>query len=387
MRLLRDGFEVCRLAASPRWRSKAGGALALCAALGGCAAPTEVLVLVGTDAPNEWLLSLRVDAARERSTTGRGQSWTGAAAGATQFALPSSFAVVPPADAVSGERATITAELSVRPPGALAPTVLRTRRTITFVRGVTQQLGLFLPLSCAAATTGCAQVPPEQCVQSQRCEEQGLTCGNDGTCVTPVVPPSAPFEPFPDASRMDAVVPDAPSDAPLDAPADRASDAPAEARADVAPVDVTAGCTPSCGGRACGGDGCGGSCGSCATNFQCMSGRCVCVPSCPGGRDCGRSDGCGGSCTGCPAGLTCATSTGSCYCAGGCGSRACGPDSCGYGGATGCGSCASNQTCTSAGACSCTHFCGGRCCPAGTALCGSGGQCCDGITCVAGCPC
>lgn len=74
------------------------------------------------------------------------------------------------------------------------------------------------------------------------------------------------------------------------------------------------GCTPNCFERTCGNDGCGGSCGPCAGNEVCQSGRCVCVPAC-GGKDCG-DDGCGATCGTCAAPRTC--QGGQCVCPGDC---------------------------------------------------------------------
>jgi hypothetical protein len=57
-------------------------------------------------------------------------------------------------------------------------------------------------------------------------------------------------------------------------------------------------CEADCDGLSCGSNGCGGSCGSCGASEICVTGACVCEPSCPQ-ESCGEDDGCGGLCPGC----------------------------------------------------------------------------------------
>ncbi len=122
-------------------------------------------------------------------------------------------------------------------------------------------------------------------------------------------------------------------------------------------------------GRECGAgdDGCGGTleCGSCGAEAGCSpEGRCGC-----------RYESCEGLC--CPLGLQC-TPVGCCRPS--CGSRECGPDSCGGL----CGECGTGASCGPDGQCACDILaCGDACCAAGE-VCAAGACClptCSGRVC------
>jgi hypothetical protein len=352
------------------WRR---GALVAAAVLSvGCLSPpTEVLVVVNSNAPSSQLVSYRVwvhDGAESPSNR------TDAAAQWQQ--LPGrnpdegvSFTIIPKE---GGPRdGTFTIRIEATSDGI---TVSRTHRG-QFWRGKRQPLLLAINFDCGRETVGCRD-RSIRCTVERLCEEQGRTCGPMATCI-PIDLPTEPFDagldgatlvvpPRADASSADAFSTDAFSDVPTDT----ADDALAQDVAMDARVDS---CTRNCAGRACGDDGCGGSCGTCPMGQSCNGmGQCVptCTPNCAG-RECG-SDGCGGSCGTCAAPSTC--NMGRCTCTPNCAGRECGSDGCGGS----CGTCAAPSTCNM-GRCTCTPSCsgsrscgmpdgcGGRCtgCPSG----------------------
>jgi alpha-tubulin suppressor-like RCC1 family protein len=82
-----------------------------------------------------------------------------------------------------------------------------------FVRGTSQQARIFFNARCVDSAVGCTSVPAERCTVSERCVEQGATCGDQGECVDVELPTSVgrdaeppDVEPRADASaqRVDA---------------------------------------------------------------------------------------------------------------------------------------------------------------------------------------
>lgn len=155
--------------------------LAALALAAGCETPaTGVLVVVGTDL--DPALPLVVTAHLSRGLDGGdgrlAGPWTRVAPDAEALdggvTLPLSFGVVP------GDN-PVDEPVSVLVEGAVGDVVLRRRASFAFVARRTSVLRVFLTQRCAEPATGC--VEPVRCTVQQRCEEQGLTCGNDGTCV------------------------------------------------------------------------------------------------------------------------------------------------------------------------------------------------------------
>ncbi len=160
-----------------------GLAMLVTLALASCRfAPTEVLVVIDSDAPPSRVLTLRATVRTGTAIDGPGElrSWTHGA-GSAGIALPASFAIIPGA---SGRDARISlvidAELA---PGAPGEAALRFRRIAFFSLSpsVTHVLRVFLSVECGAPAVGC--VTAGTCTVGTLCEEQGRTCGDQGACV------------------------------------------------------------------------------------------------------------------------------------------------------------------------------------------------------------
>ena len=155
------------------------------AAIAGCRyTATEVTIHVDSDLGSRRAtsLSVTVRGAAQSSTGAVGDaSWPFEGAGA--ITLPASFGVTPSSTGPRDSAVTMVVELRVAADGADRP-ALTLRRTARF-RFVTQRslsLPVFLPLACGSLATGCTTVPENECTVTVRCEEQGLTCGNDARC-------------------------------------------------------------------------------------------------------------------------------------------------------------------------------------------------------------
>jgi hypothetical protein len=155
---------------------------------------TEILVVVDTDVPRERGLTMeaRVQRLGASALDGGERRWIrGNVDGGVSF--PASFGVVP-GDGPRDERVVMVIEARLASSGTNDPprTIRRTAR-FGFTPRTGQVVPIFLPLQCANLTTGCTEVDASECTVSQRCEEQGLTCGDRGRCteidVTPVTPP------------------------------------------------------------------------------------------------------------------------------------------------------------------------------------------------------
>jgi hypothetical protein len=157
--------------------------LLLVAALCGCASkPTQVIVTLDTDAPASQRLEVRVTlAGAGHNDASVAQSWV-RGEGRPPFSLPSSFSAIPAAGAARNARVTLWVDATLRsadrPPVEVS---VRRAAAFAFQPNVTQYLLIFVPTSCFAAATGCTS--PGACTVARRCDEQGLTCGDEGRCV------------------------------------------------------------------------------------------------------------------------------------------------------------------------------------------------------------
>ncbi len=296
--------------------SGALAALALAALVAGCETPaTGVLVVVGTDL--DPALPLTVTARLTRGPDGGdgrlAGPWTRVSSDAGDLdggvTLPLSFGVVP------GE-SPLDEPVSVLVEGVVGDVTLRRRASFTFVSRRTGVLRVFLTQRCAEPAEGC--VEPVRCTVQQRCEEQGLTCGNDGTCVEVRVPLSDDR----DGSFGDIVPGEAcggygqrcctvgPGCATPNAcvsgtcrrctdPAQLCCDGPAlrPNGATCAPTDDPCQTAGTCADGVCGarrnapdGTSCGTAAGPCQQAPVCMSGACV-RRNVPDGTSCGTSPG------------------------------------------------------------------------------------------------
>lgn len=293
--------------------------------------------------------------------------------------LPGSFTVRPRDGAGRDDDVSVLVELR---PLDLTRAALRRTLRFRFVPRRSLQTRVFLSARCATSTTGCTRVAPAQCTVTQRCEEQGLTCGDEGVCVRPESE-LVPFDPRLIGSELDAGRRDATSDAgvamdsALDADATDATplDAPSDTRGDTG-VDsgtcmASGACTPA----------------PCQNGERrCVSGAPMCVATgfVSAGASCGAGMVCNGmgACITCTSGAACAPSdpcrSGQISCAGGTATcTATGPAPAG----TPCGPasvCSPSGTCVpcNAGA-SCVPMAGGPC-ARGTIACSSGAPVCVG---------
>jgi hypothetical protein len=393
--------------------------LALAVLATACEAPaTGVLVVIGTDL--DPALPLTVTARLTRGLDGGdgrvAGPWTRIAPGAEAVdggvTLPLSFGVVP------GEN-PVDEPVGVVVEGVAGGVTLRRRAVFTFVPRQTGVLRVFLTQRCAEPAEGC--VEPVRCTVQQRCEEQGLTCGNDGLCVAI----RAPLSGDPDASFGD-VAPTAACGAygerccPL---------GPACGGANTCVEGTCRRCADP-GQRCCDGERlrpngavCAPTDNPCRAPGTCADGLCGAVADAPDGTACGAAAGpcalapvcMGGACTtrSAPDGTACGAAAGPCalapVCMGGaCSPRSapdgtvCGaaPDACRRAPVCGGGSClapaavANGTVCgAAADACHLTSVCAGGACsprdaPNGTVCGAAGGPClrarvCGGGACLA----
>jgi hypothetical protein len=327
--------------------------------------PTLVTVIFETDAPASNVVGARIALRRGILAGSRidGESTSlrypdGAAAAFGTFAL------VPSADAPRDQEFSGQLEIEVRSESRTRIAYLRRFFRGRFVPSVPMEYRIFLPLRCGATADDCRTVPPYDCTIGVRCEELGLTCGDDGRCVDPLLRPDRSGEAavFRQGEEGGVEIPLA------DSGLDAAMDVGVEdvRTADASTFDSACGptpeCTPNatrgcacngqercltnctwspcsnqcgCNGQSCCGSNCNGGlscqsgtcrpCGaegqpccaaSCNSGLTCSSGTCrrpACTPNCPSGRNCGMPDGCGNRCTSCGGcDLMCNTSTGAC---------------------------------------------------------------------------
>jgi hypothetical protein len=155
---------------------------------------TSATILIDSDIQRSRVFTLRAAAVQDDNSA---PTWhtlaTFGPAHSTQ--LPVSFTVLAP----ESQSLTTTLLLDVVIDGSLT---FRRTTQITFVRGHTVDVRLFLSDRCAAPRTSC--VSPGVCTLAALCEERGLTCGDNGECASRI----APSQP-----TMDSATPDATLDA------------------------------------------------------------------------------------------------------------------------------------------------------------------------------
>lgn len=378
-----------------------------CGALACTRPATEVLVRLDTNVPESatMIVSVEVagaDAGVTRSDASPQQSWVRGPGGTLHF--PASFGVTPPESGARDGNATLVINVHIPPTqsGDVARSMRRVAR-FRFVPSTPMSLPIFLDSGCADLTTGCTSVLPAACSISARCEEQGMTCGDRGQCVTQ----AAELIPL----RGDAGArADAPFDgvAPVDA-RDVARDNPTDAARCARDSDCPAS-APHC-------DTANGACVACLADADCGAERCdatqhICVPRagctagpCNDGNPCTHTDTCSsgvcagtayscspGACEtascngsgGCDHASTCGSSEvcsgGSCVACGGPGQACCSGDWCGGGEVCAGGTCVlcggADQACCAGGACN------SGACWTGVCTCGQvGNVCCSGGGC------
>ncbi|MEI8256099.1 MAG: hypothetical protein WCJ30_10555, partial [Deltaproteobacteria bacterium] len=168
-------------------------ASAAIAVLSGCVRhATSVEVALGTDAPPDRALTISafvrtIDDATSFAHDPAARFQYGGPGGDAGGSFGGSFAVVPRSGQVRGAAIELRIE-AVLSATASAPEQRMSRQArFAFVPETTQLARLFMPIACANPSTGCSHVDPGACTVSLRCEDQGLTCGDDGVCVAPEV--------------------------------------------------------------------------------------------------------------------------------------------------------------------------------------------------------
>jgi hypothetical protein len=283
--------------------------VATAASLGsGCELPaTQVLVVLDTDAPMTQRLDLRATVSLPESTIAPNpRTWSHGGDARPSIRLPASFSVVPADGAPKNGRVLLYVDATLR---TSPTTTVSFRRTATFDFRPNESwtLRVFIATSCLAPATGCTR--SGVCTVAQRCDEQGLTCGDEGRCVRreAVLTPS---DLDADTAGRDARSIDAMDVANLP----DISEPPDVATFDVpTPMDTGPMC-PS-GSRRCGGvcvsvsddpRHCGGCDRACAAGQGCVAGACTActAPRAMCGADCVNRDNntshCGACGNACP---------------------------------------------------------------------------------------
>lgn len=298
--------------------------------------------------------------------------------------LPGSFTVRPREGAGRDDDVSVVVELR---PLDLTRAPLRRTLRFRFVPRRSLQTRVFLSSRCAASTTGCMRVAPAQCTVAQRCEEQSLTCGDEGVCVRPDTELVA-FDPRLAGSELDAARRDSAIDSGVSS--DTGVDALATDIADTSvPLDVAQDTGVDTGLLDSGTCMASGACmpSSCQTGERrCVSGSPMCVATAfvSAGVSCGAGMVCNGmgACIACTSGAACAPADpcrlGQISCSGG--TATCNP----VGPAPAGTPCGPSSVCSSSGACvacssgaTCTPTSGGPC-ARGTIVCSSGSPVCVG---------
>jgi hypothetical protein len=163
--------------------------------------PTQIELIVDTDAPSERQIELRVlsvrgiaspaqlaELAESRALVDRVllRSSTVDVPVGQRLTLPGSVTLLP---ASSGSTEPVTVWLRARIAAtATAPEILLDRVLyLSFIRGAHGYARAFLPVRCGDRATDCTSVAAPLCTVSTRCREQGATCGDLGECITPSV--------------------------------------------------------------------------------------------------------------------------------------------------------------------------------------------------------
>ncbi len=300
---------------SARRASAAARGAVVAFALSGCTfGATEVRVVLGTDAPPERTLTIVASVYPGSSTSGpvgatATHAWSrGGDAGSIR--LPADFAVTPGARSTSSiATLVITAHLASNAPSE--PTIeFRRVARFAFTPHVATILPVFLAVACGNPSTACTTAGA-RCTVSQRCEEMGTTCGDDGTCI-----PIAVTLPALGDGGIDVVFP-GPREAGVDASDVRdATDAveAVDAVDVVAPPDVvpcpagsfvntSASCVPCAPGSYCPGNETSIPCA--AGTYQPSAGQTSCI-ACPAGSYTNTMTAAGATaCVRCPSGSYC----------------------------------------------------------------------------------
>jgi hypothetical protein len=218
---------------SPRVRALALGSIV--AAIAGCRSrPTQLTLLLDSNvAPTraQQLTMTALYGEQTLSALARAEGAITRLHNGERAIFPGSVAIVHNAERRASDVVTVLAVLDVA--AARAQPALRVERLqrVRLIDRVPLQGRLYFNADCAAASAGCTSVEPSACTVSRRCIEQGLTCGDDGTCVgtelpVVVVPPETPLDAtVVDGASRDARAMDAASDAAVDVTSDASNDA------------------------------------------------------------------------------------------------------------------------------------------------------------------
>lgn len=165
------------------------------------AAPTQVELIVGTDAPPSRSIELSVYSFDGVLPAPVAVRWAADATPNFRFEsyglqrvgdLVGSIGLLPSKSSRDARSSTVTVLLRARfqqTPNAPSATVEHVWN-VTMLRGLRGTTRVNLSLTCANAAAGCTSVPASACTVSVRCIEQGLTCGASGQCVEPELPVS-----------------------------------------------------------------------------------------------------------------------------------------------------------------------------------------------------
>jgi hypothetical protein len=177
--------------------------------------PTGVLVTVDTDVPASRSMTLHVSVARGSGAIGTNTAL--ALVRGTNLMFPASFGVTPAHGDPNDEPVTVVLEATVGGDSSGEPAfVLRRAARFAFTPHVTTHITLFLSARCGAGATGCTAASGSACTVSELCSEQGMTCGDQGSCV-PIDVSTSPLDgggiadvaaeiaDVPDAIALDAV--------------------------------------------------------------------------------------------------------------------------------------------------------------------------------------
>jgi hypothetical protein len=310
-----------------------------------CRTPaTEVLVVVGSDAPAERVFTLTASIVGPGGTHAMTPVWVSGSGVVRGITLPASFALTPGAGGIDQPyELQIDASVAAGEHGEPAVAFRRVAR-FRFVAGQTGVLRIFLSLACGSRANSCTSVPDADCTVAVRCTERGETCGDRGECV--------PVDVVPTPTTL--------TDGGLNMSFDVANDV-----ADATEADVHDGGAMDAADVNRADDGAsdtGASCGTCAASETCCNGRCTDLATDP--TSCGA---CGQACNG----TICVSATCSNICVPGrldCDSNVV-------------NGCEVDAATDSAHCGSCGNACGpGRPCVAGVCTCPAGRGDCDGNT-------
>jgi hypothetical protein len=204
----------------------------------GCTYPaTEALVALGTDAPRDQPFSVTITVAVEGSGHGNSRTFVHDETRADSVAFPATFGIVPSSSSDAATQLDIVATLGAS--GSVASMQIHRTVRFAFIRHTTAALPVFLPVACIERVTGCTSVVADACTLSQFCEDNGLTCGNNGRCAS-IDQALVPTDPDAGAAVILAGTGvDAPIDeSPFDAIVDASSDGTVDSSVDT--VDATA---------------------------------------------------------------------------------------------------------------------------------------------------